>query len=85
MIQLASRWAKQVDVKNPLPEYPRPNLVRDSFLSLNGEWDYCINQNKEVTEYDGKIVVPFSPETMLSGVGKMVMPEDYLHYRKKFM
>lgn len=85
MIQLASRWAKQVDVKNPLPEYPRPNLVRDSFLSLNGEWYYCINQNKEVTEYDGKIVVPFSPETMLSGVGKMVMPEDYLHYRKKFM
>lgn len=85
MIQLTSRWAKQVDVKNPLPEYPRPNLVRDSFLSLNGEWDYCINHNKEVTEYDGKIVVPFSPETMLSGVGKIVMPEDYLHYRKIFM
>ena len=85
MIQLTSRWAKHVDMKNPLPEYPRPDLVRDSFLSLNGEWDYCINQKKEVIEYDGKIVVPFSPETMLSGVGKIVMPEDYLHYRKIFM
>lgn len=85
MIQLTSRWGKQVDVKNPLSEYPRPNLVRDSFMSLNGEWDYCINQNKEVTEYDGKIVVPFSPETALSGVRRIVMPEDYLHYRKIFM
>lgn len=85
MIQLTTRWAKQVDLKNPLLEYPRPNMVRDSFLSLNGEWEYCINQSEEVTEYDGKIVVPFSPETMLSGVGKIVMPEDYLHYRKKFV
>ncbi len=84
MIQLTSRWKKQVDVRNPLPEYPRPNMVRDSFFSLNGEWEYCINQQKEVTEYDGKIIVPFSPETALSGVQKIVMPEDYLHYRKVF-
>jgi len=84
MIQLTSRWGTQVDKKNPLPEYPRPNMVRDSFLNLNGEWDYSINQQKEVTEYDGKIIVPFSPETALSGVGKIVMPEDYLHYRKAF-
>lgn len=46
MIQLTSRWGKQVNLKNPLPEYPRPNMVRESFLSLNGEWDYCINQKK---------------------------------------
>ena len=84
MIQLTSRWGKQVDVKNPLPEYPRPNMVRDSFLSLNGEWDYCINQKREVSEYDGTIIVPFSPETAISGVGKIVNPEDYLHYRKVF-
>lgn len=84
MIQLTSRWGKQVDVKNPLPEYPRPNMVRESYFSLNGEWDYCINQKQEVVEYDGKIIVPFSPETALSGVQKIVMPEDYLHYRKVF-
>ncbi len=85
MIELATRWKNQVDINNPLPEYPRPNMVRDSFLSLNGEWDYCINQQKEVAEYDGKIIVPFSPETALSGVQKIVMPEDYLHYRKVFI
>ena len=85
MKELATRWKNQVDTNNPLPEYPRPNMVRDSFFSLNGEWEYCINQQKEVTEYDGTIIVPFSPETALSGVQKIVMPEDYLHYRKVFV
>ena len=84
MIQLTSRWGKQVDLKNPLPEYPRPNMVRESYFNLNGEWDYCINQKAETAEYDGKIVVPFSPETALSGVQKIVEAEDYLHYRKVF-
>lgn len=84
MKELATRWKNQVDTNNPLPEYPRPNMVRDSFLSLNGECDYCINQQEKVAEYDGTIIVPFSPETALSGVQKIVMPEDYLHYRKVF-
>ena len=84
MKELATRWKNQVDTNNPLPEYPRPNMVRDSFLSLNGEWDYCINQQEKVAEYDGTIIVPFSPETALSGVQRIVMPEDYLHYRKVF-
>ena len=84
MKELATRWKNQVDTNNPLPEDPRPNMVRDSFLSLNGEWDYCINQQGKVAEYDGTIIVPFSPETALSGVQKIVMPEDYLHYRKVF-
>ncbi len=85
MIQLMSRWAKDVSVENALPEYPRPNLVRDSYFNLNGEWEYCINKEKTVTKYDGTILVPYSPETKLSGVEKIVMPEDYLHYRKIFV
>lgn len=85
MIQLATRWAKEVDLKRPLPEYPRPNMVRDSYYNLNGEWEYCINDSKETDHYDGTIIVPFSPETMLSGVKKIVMPENYLHYRKVFV
>ena len=84
MTELETKWKEQVDTKNPLPEYPRPNMVRDSFFSLNGEWEYCINRQEEVTEYDGTIIVPFSPETALSGVQKIVMPEDYLHYKKVF-
>lgn len=84
MIQLISRWGKELDRENILPEYPRPNLVRDSYLNLNGEWEYCISESETVDSYDGTILVPFSPETMLSGVGKILMPHQYLHYRRKF-
>ena len=59
-------------------------MVRESYFNLNGERDYCIYQQKDVAEYDGKIIVPFSPETALSGVLKIVMPDDYLLYRKVF-
>lgn len=48
--------------KIPWNVYPRPQLKRDSFFCLNGEWDFCFN-NKQT-----KILVPFSPESLLSGV-----------------
>ncbi len=85
MIQLKSRWAQEVSQTNPLPEYPRPNFVRDSYFNLNGQWEYCINQEETVGKYDGMILVPYSPETLLSGVQKIVLPKDYLHYRKTFV
>ena len=85
MIQLMSRWGKDVTAENVLPEYPRPNMVRDSYINLNGEWEYCINKNECTDYYDGKIIVPFSPESKLSGVKKIVMPDEFLHYRKKFI
>lgn len=84
MVQLMTRWGKLVDKEHILSEYPRPNLVRDSYFCLNGEWEYCINREKDVSNYEGTIFVPYSPETKLSGVQKIVMPEDYLHYRKVF-
>lgn len=84
MIQLNSRWAKNVNENNALPEYPRPNLVRESYFNLNGTWEYCINESETVETYDGTILVPYSPETALSGVQKIVMPKDYLHYKKVF-
>lgn len=84
MIQLMTRWGRELKKDHILQEYPRPNMVRDSYLNLNGEWDYCINQSKITDTYDGKILVPFSPEAHLSGVGKIVQPQDYLHYRKVF-
>ena len=84
MIQLVSRWGKDLDVDHILPEYPRPSLVRDSYLNLNGEWEYCINESPQTESYDGKILVPFSPETLLSGVGRVLMPHQYLHYRTHF-
>ena len=85
MIELTSRWGKHLDETNVHGEYPRPQMVRDSFYSLNGRWEYAINQSKEVTAYDGTILVPFSPEAKLSGVSRVVTPKDYLHYRKVFV
>ena len=68
-----------------LNEYPRPQLRRDSYLSLNGKWEYAIRKEDAIpTSFDGVINVPFSPETSLSGVNKIVTPEDYLFYKLIF-
>ena len=84
MKQLLTRWGKELDTNKVHEEYPRPKLVRDSYFNLNGEWDYAITKSGQIEDYDGKIIVPFSPEAYLSGVSKIVMPDDFLHYRKKF-
>lgn len=84
MIQLMSRWGKELDKDHILQEYPRPNLVRDSYLNLNGEWDYSISTSRVAESYEGKILVPFSPETELSGVKRILQKDEYLHYRKVF-
>ena len=69
----------------PLSEYPRPQLVRDSYLCLNGKWEYAIRKEEDIpTSFDGEIIVPFSPETTASGINKMITPEDYLFYRLVF-
>ncbi|MDE6386637.1 MAG: glycoside hydrolase family 2 [Lachnospiraceae bacterium] len=86
MKQLFSRWGREPDREQVWQEYPRPNLVRDSYFNLNGEWDCCINcyADVETHEYRKKILVPFSPETALSGVKEILQPGMYLHYRKVF-
>ena len=85
MEQLLTRWGKELNREMPLAEYPRPQMVRDSFVCLNGIWDYAIYpMGKAFDGWEGEIVVPFSPECLLSGVGRSVTPEDVLYYRKKF-
>ena len=83
---LKTRWTDSVDLSQPLNEYPRPQFVRDSYFSLNGKWQYKITKSPAIPDdYDGEIVVPFSPESELSGVNKTVGPNDYLIYKKTFV
>ena len=84
--RLMTRWAKDVDPENPLPEYPRPQFERDTWQSLNGLWDYAITdkQSGVPEKWEGQILVPFAIESALSGVGKTVGPNQALWYRRKF-
>ena len=76
-------WGEALDREHPLPEYPRPQLRRNSYLNLNGIWEYAITKTVEKpAAMQGEIVVPFSPETPLSGVGHILQPDEYLWYRR---
>lgn len=82
---LFTPWGETLDRDHPLPEYPRPQLRRESYLNLNGRWRYAIRAGGGAPEeYDGAIIVPFSPESLLSGVGRQVGPEDTLWYQRTF-
>ena len=82
---LTTKWGEALDREHPLPEYPRPQLRRESFLNLNGVWQYAVSTlNSEPEEYDGDIVVPFPLESELSGVGRVLQPGEYLWYRREF-
>jgi len=89
--RIASIWGGRLDRSLPLPEYPRPDLVRADWLLLNGLWEYAIGRSgagnlateTAPTEYDGQIVVPFAVETALSGVQKPLQPGETLWYRRR--
>lgn len=85
MKQLYTRWGKNLDRDHVLEEYPRPLLMREDYQILNGWWDYAFTiDNKQPQQYEGRILVPFSPETALSGVGRQLKPDEYLWYRRNF-
>src|SRR4051812_22723980 len=68
---LKTRWAKDVSPDHPLPEYPRPQMVRKDWQNLNGLWDYAVAAKDSTSapqKFDGKILVPFPIESALSGV-----------------
>ena len=71
-------------MKQPLSEYPRPQFKRDSYICLNGYWEYAIRKEDTIPDsFDGQVLVPYSPEVEKSGVNKTIMPDDYLFYRLK--
>lgn len=103
---LKTPWAKDVDPETPWPEYPRPQLVRQDWLNLNGQWDYAIKgdggpwtegrvenakfdpllklDREQPKKWDGQITVPYCVESSLSGVRRLVRPDQILWYRRTF-
>ena len=83
--KIRTRWAADVNPSAPLPEYPRPQMIRPDWMNLNGLWDYAI-LDAESQDYksQGKILVPFCSESSLSGVGRYVGKENALWYERTF-
>ncbi len=89
---LLTAWTANVDPKHPLPEYPRPQMVREDWTNLNGLWDYAITDREAAgapgtpgpAKYDGRILVPFCVESALSGVKKPLTDKQWLWYRRSF-
>lgn len=81
--QLWTKWGEEVKKECealdyvPLPEYPRPQMRREDYTVLNGWWEYRIASFSW-----GKILVPFSPESVLSGVSRQLQPDEELWYRR---
>ncbi|WP_430438142.1 glycoside hydrolase family 2 protein [Pontibacter chitinilyticus] len=84
--KITTPWTDKVDPANPLPEYPRPQLVRDDWQSLNGLWQYAVQpkaqQETAPATFEGHILVPYPIESALSGVGKLVGNDNVLWYKK---
>jgi hypothetical protein len=83
---IKTRWAKEVSPTNALPEYPRPQMVRENWQNLNGLWNYAITPKDAATpsSYEGQILVPYPLESALSGVKKPLQPSENLWYKKTF-
>ncbi len=64
--------------------YPRPQMRRESYVNLNGQWDFGVRQNRFPKTYDQKILVPFCPESALSGIQKHFPEGSALCYRRFF-
>lgn len=84
--RLYTPWGEILDRNNVLKEYPRPQFQRNSYYNLNGEWEYAIVPQESgesmPAQMDGNILVPFSPEAILSGVERRLEPYQYLWYKK---
>ena len=79
-------WGEKVTSENCWREYPRPQMVRANWTCLNGDWDYAVtsvtNTPGRPVRWDGKIRVPYAIESALSGVGRLLEPDEFLWYTR---
>jgi beta-galactosidase/beta-glucuronidase len=83
---LTTRWTKDVTPENAWPAYPRPQMRRTEWLNLNGLWKYGIISKKQsyALSFDNEILVPYPLESALSGVKRMLRPDERLWYQRVF-
>lgn len=93
---LMTEWGEKVTPENAWRDYPRPQMVRSNYIfdtglpiswqNLNGLWDYAITpRGSGIPEkWDGKILVPYPVESALSGVKRLLKPDEELWYRRTF-
>ena len=78
-------WGEQLRENSVLPEYPRPQLKRNSYLNLNGPWMFYMGPAEQKPDKPAEnILVPFSPESELSGICRKKQSGDILWYRRSF-
>ncbi|MCA8996685.1 MAG: hypothetical protein KDA80_06865 [Planctomycetaceae bacterium] len=85
--ELITKWGADVTPDNAWTEYPRPQMERDNWTNLNGHWQYAVTEDSVTEipkEWMGQILVPFSPESKLSGVQRLIEPDEALWYTRDF-
>jgi beta-galactosidase len=82
--RMLTQWGKSLAPDKVWSEHPRPQLVRESWSNLNGFWNHAIRpkDSAQPDAWDGKILVPFAPEAALSGVGRLLEPDQSLWYQR---
>ncbi|WP_315855014.1 family 43 glycosylhydrolase [Stieleria varia] len=85
--ELITQWGADVTAENAWTEYPRPQLKRDWWTNLNGNWDYAITpveQTQMPAQWQGKILVPYCLESKLGGVQRLLDSTEALWYHRTF-
>lgn len=83
---LITQWGEELTAENAWTEYPRPQLRRDQWSNLNGLWNYAVTDQTETqapSKWDGSILVPFSLESKLSGVQRLLDASETLWYHRE--
>ncbi len=82
---MRTRWADDVDPALPLPEYPRPQLVRPRWKNLNGIWEAAVHAPDGTPQFNHRVLVPFPVGSELSGFDHALQPDEMVTMRRSFV